>query len=310
MNFRRFLEQEKLSKFFMKKCGFISIIGKTNVGKSTFLNNFIGKKISITSKTVQTTRSNIFAVETRGKNQMVFIDTPGVHGNINKTVNKYLRKKTLENLLDIDVIIFMISGSMFTQVDQKALNLIKESKAKKLFVMNKIDLVKNKGDLFKFVDDFEHKDVFEAFLPISAEKIDGFQAVEEEVIKALPNSDFLFPEEGYKFQTINFEITEIIREKVIRNLGDELPHETAVHVERVDHKKDILEIEAEIFVSKEGQKKIVIGSNGEKIKIIGTSARRELEQKFASKVFLKLWCRVKKNWIDNQNYLESLGIKN
>ena len=179
VNFRRFLEQEKLSKFFMKKCGFISIIGKTNVGKSTFLNNFIGKKISITSKTVQTTRSNIFAVETRGKNQMVFIDTPGVHGNINKTVNKYLRKKTLENLLDIDVIIFMISGSMFTQVDQKALNLIKESKAKKLFVMNKIDLVKNKGDLFKFVDDFEHKDVFEAFLPISAEKIDGFQKVKD-----------------------------------------------------------------------------------------------------------------------------------
>ena len=225
---------------------------------------------------------------------MIFIDTPGVHGNINKTVNKHLRKKTLENLLDIDVIIFMISGSMFTQVDQKALNLIKRSKAKKLFVMNKIDLVKNKGDLFQFVDDFKHKEVFEAFLPISAEQMDGFQAVEEEIIKVLPNSDFLFPEEGYKFQTINFEITEIIREKVIRNLGDELPHETGVHVERIDHKKDIVEIEAEIFVSKEGQKKIVIGSNGEKIKIIGTSARRELEQKFASKVFLKLWCKVKK----------------
>ena len=256
MNFRRFLEQEKLSKFFMKKCGFISIIGKTNVGKSTFLNNFIGKKISITSKTVQTTRSNIFAVETRGKNQMVFIDTPGVHGNINKTVNKYLRKKTLENLLDIDVIIFMISGSMFTQVDQKALNLIKESKAKKLFVMNKIDLVKNKGDLFKFVDDFEHKDVFEAFLPISAEKIDGFQAVEEEVIKALPNSDFLFPEEGYKFQTINFEITEIIREKVIRNLGDELPHETAVHVERIDHKKTFWKLKLKYLFLKRAKRRL------------------------------------------------------
>ena len=294
----------------MKKCGYVTIIGKTNVGKSTFLNSFVGKKISITSKKSQTTRSNIYAVKSQEDVQAIFIDTPGVHKKSEKALNKILRKKPLEAIADIDVILYMVAGSHFDEIDREALEMIKKSSAKKILLINKIDLVKDKSELYKFVDSLDEKNIFEAIIPISAEKAIGLDIVMAELEKSLPDNEFFYPLEGFNFQSINFEISEIIREKVIRFLGDELPYETAIFLENMLDSKTHVDIEAIIYVARQSQKKIVIGSEGSKIKQIGTSARKDIENLLNRKVNLNLWCKVKKNWLDNPITLESLGIKN
>ena len=294
----------------MKKCGYVTIIGKTNVGKSTFLNSFVGKKISITSKKSQTTRSNIYAVKSQEDVQAIFIDTPGVHKKSEKALNKILRKKPLEAIADIDVILYMVAGSHFDEIDREALEMIKKSSAKKILLINKIDLVKDKSELYKFVDSLDEKNIFEAIIPISAEKAIGLDIVMAELGKSLPDNEFFYPLEGFNFQSINFEISEIIREKVIRFLGDELPYETAIFLENMLDSKKHVDIEAIIYVARQSQKKIVIGSEGSKIKQIGTSARKDIENLLNRKVNLNLWCKVKKNWLDNPITLESLGIKN
>ena len=292
----------------MSKCGYVTIIGKTNVGKSTFLNKFLEKKVSITANKSQTTRSNIFAIKSLKTTQIIFIDTPGIHKKSEKTINKVLRKKPAEVIHDVDVIIFMVSGTKFDDIDKESLKLANESQAKKILVINKIDLVKNKKDLFSFVQNTFNTDDFYSIVPISAKNNDGIDLVQQELEKALPDNEFFYPKE-IDFQSNMFEISEIIREKVIRLLGDELPYETAVVIELLNEKKNKFEIDANIYVSKQSQKSIVIGKNGDKIKSIGTAARVDLEKKLKKKVFLKLWCKVQKNWVNNPISLESFGIK-
>ena len=292
----------------MSKCGYVTIIGKTNVGKSTFLNKFLEKKVSITANKSQTTRSNIYAIKSLKTTQIIFIDTPGIHKKSEKTLNKVLRKKPAEVIHDVDVIIFMVSGTKFDAIDKESLDLANESHAKKILVINKIDLVKNKKELFSFVEKTFNKDDFYSIIPISAKNNDGIDLVQQELEKALPENEFFYPEE-IDFQSNTFEISEIIREKVIRLLGDELPYETAVVIELLNEKKDVFEIDANIYVSKQSQKSIVIGKSGEKIKSIGTAARIDLERKLNKKVMLKLWCKVQKNWVNNPISLESFGIK-
>ena len=292
----------------MSKCGYVTIIGKTNVGKSTFLNKFLEKKVSITANKSQTTRSNIYAIKSLKTTQIIFIDTPGIHKKSEKTINKVLRKKPAEVIHDVDVIIFMVSGTKFDDIDKESLKLANKSQAKKILVINKIDLVKNKKNLFSFVENTFNKDDFFSIVPISAKNNDGIDLVQSELEKALPDNEFFYPKE-IDFQSNVFEISEIIREKVIRLLGDELPYETAVAIELLNEKKDTFEIDANIYVSKQSQKSIVIGKNGDKIKSIGTAARVDLEKKLNKKVFLKLWCKVQKNWVNNPISLESFGIK-
>ena len=292
----------------MSKCGYVTIIGKTNVGKSTFLNKFLEKKVSITANKSQTTRSNIYAIKSLKTTQIIFIDTPGIHKKSEKTINKVLRKKPAEVIHDVDVIIFMVSGTKFDAIDKESLDLANESHAKKILVINKIDLVKNKKELFSFVEKTFNKDDFYSIIPISAKNNDGIDLVQQELEKALPENEFFYPDE-IDFQSNTFEISEIIREKVIRLLGDELPYETAVVIELLNEKKDVFEIDANIYVSKQSQKSIVIGKSGDKIKSIGTAARIDLERKLNKKVMLKLWCKVQKNWVNNPISLESFGIK-
>ena len=292
----------------MSKCGYVTIIGKTNVGKSTFLNKFLEKKVSITANKSQTTRSNIYAIKSLETTQIIFIDTPGIHKKSEKTINKVLRKKPAEVIHDVDVIIFMVSGTKFDAIDKESLDLANESHAKKILVINKIDLVKNKKELFSFVEKTFNKNDFYSIIPISAKNNDGIDLVQQELEKALPENEFFYPDE-IDFQSNTFEISEIIREKVIRLLGDELPYETAVVIELLNEKKDVFEIDANIYVSKQSQKSIVIGKSGDKIKSIGTAARIDLERKLNKKVMLKLWCKVQKNWVNNPISLESFGIK-
>ena len=294
----------------MTKCGYVTIIGKTNVGKSTFLNNFLEEKVSITSSKSQTTRSNIFAVRTSKDLQTIFIDTPGIHKKNDKALNKILRKKPGEVIHDVDVIIFMVAGTKFDDIDQECFELMKTSDAKKILVINKIDLVKHKHDLYEFVTKHFGDFSFDAVIPMCSEKSEGIEIVEQELNNLMPENDFFYPDGEFNFQSETFEISEIIREKVIRLLGDELPYETAVALDTFDRNANEVSIGATIFVLKESQKKIVIGKDGSKIKAIGVSARKDLEKKLDSKVVLNLWCKVKKNWVNNPITLESLGIKN
>ena len=294
----------------MTKCGYVTIIGKTNVGKSTFLNNFLEEKVSITSSKSQTTRSNIFAVRTSKDLQTIFIDTPGIHKKNDKALNKILRKKPGEVIHDVDVVIFMVAGTKFDDIDQECFELMKTSDAKKILVINKIDLVKHKPDLYEFVTNHFGDFSFDAVIPMCAEKSEGIEIVEQELNNLMPENDFFYPDGEFNFQSETFEISEIIREKVIRLLGDELPYETAVALDTFNRNANEVSIGATIFVLKESQKKIVIGKDGSKIKAIGVSARKDLEKKLDSKVVLNLWCKVKKNWVNNPITLESLGIKN
>ena len=204
----------------------------------------------------------------------------------------------------------MISGSKFDELDAETLNLIKKSNSKKILLINKIDLVKDKSELFEFVKHFEHKEIFDSIIPLSALKNDGIDIVEKEIESLLPENDFFYDSNNFNFQSFSFEISEIIREKVIRYLGDELPYETAVQIESMNEKDDEIDINALILVSRQSQKKIVIGTKGEKIKQIGTSARKEIKEILKKKVRLELWCKVKKNWLNDPVTLESLGIKN
>ena len=294
----------------MNRCGYISIIGKTNVGKSTLLNSIFDKKVSITSKTSQTTRSNIYAIKNINNSQAIFIDTPGIHSKTNKALNKILRKKPKEVLNDVDLILFIISGSKFDELDEETFKLVKDSAPKKVLLINKIDLLKNKTELFEFVNNFKEKEIFDSIIPISALKKDGIDIVKKEIETLLPENDFFYSSEDFNFQSFEFEISEIIREKVIRYLGDELPYETAVKIEQFEDTKEILNVSALIIVSRSSQKKIVVGSNGEKIKQIGTAARKEIEAIMKKRARLDLWCKVKKNWLNDPVTLESLGIKN
>ena len=294
----------------MNRCGYISIIGKTNVGKSTLLNSIFDKKVSITSKTSQTTRSNIYAIKNINNSQAIFIDTPGIHSKTNKALNKILRKKPKEVLNDVDLILFIISGSKFDELDEETFKLVKDSAPKKVLLINKIDLLKNKTELFEFVNSFKEKEIFDSIIPISALKKDGIDIVKREIETLLPENDFFYSSEDFNFQSFEFEISEIIREKVIRYLGDELPYETAVKIEQFEDTKEILNVSALIIVSRSSQKKIVVGSNGEKIKQIGTAARKEIEAIMKKRARLDLWCKVKKNWLNAPVTLESLGIKN
>ena len=294
----------------MKKSGYIAIIGKTNVGKSTILNSLSGKKVTITSKKPQTTRSNIFSMITTNETQMIFIDTPGFHKQNKKRLNKELSKRPKEALENIDVVIAVVAGTKFDRTDKKAFEILENVNSNKILVINKIDLVKNKKDLFPFTEKLNKEMQFDAIVPVSATKNDGVEILLKEIKNYLPEGDFLFPDAGFNFQSRAFEISEIIREKVIRLLGDELPYESAVFIDEIEDQKDLVKQKGSIIVAKNSQKTIVIGKKGEKIKSIGTAARKELENYFVKKVYLELWCKVQKNWTDNSKILDGLGIKN
>ena len=226
----------------MKRSGYIAIIGKTNVGKSTILNSLSGKKVTITSKKPQTTRSNIFSMITINDTQMVFIDTPGLHKQNKKRLNKELSKRPKEALENIDLVIAVVAGTKFDKTDKKAFEIIENVNSKKILVINKIDLVKNKKDLFPFTEKLNEEMQFDAIVPVSATKNNGVEILLKEIKNYLPEGDFLFPDEGFNFQSIAFEISEIIREKVIRLLGDELPYESAVIVDEIDDQKDLVKL--------------------------------------------------------------------
>ncbi|MFL2727558.1 MAG: GTPase Era [Gammaproteobacteria bacterium] len=289
-------------------CGYISIIGKPNVGKSTILNHILGKKISITSRKSQTTRNNILGIKTVKNKQMIFADTPGLHIKSSKVMNRVLNKSAASLIEDSDIVLFVIQRASMQELDHLVLEKIKESQSKTICVINKSDQVDDKNKLLPLIAQLNEAYNFLDIIPISAINNEGINELERLILKYLPENKHIYKDEDTSVNKDEFMISEIIREKIIRFLGDELPHDTFVKLEHFKDEEDITKIHAVIYVARQTQKQIVIGQKGEVLKRIGTQARIDLEKFYNKKVFLKTWVKVKKNWNTDSDYLQSLGI--
>jgi len=292
-------------------CGYVSIIGKPNVGKSTIINSILNKKVSITSRKSQTTRNNIIGFTTQGNKQMILIDTPGMHIKSQKTMNKILNKSAQSIIEDSDIILFVIQRLSLDKEDELIIEKIKETDQKVICVINKIDQIENKNKLLPFIEKLSSFKVFHEILPISAKTKDGINQLESIIMSNLPENMHIYSQDDFVIQDGGeFMISELIREKIIRKLGDELPHDIFVEINIFDKKDNVTEIHATIFVNRKSQKQIVIGAKGEVLKNIGTEARIEIEKYLDSKVFLKTWVKVKKNWNTDSGFINSLGVGN
>lgn len=293
----------------ISKCGFIAIVGRPNVGKSTLLNIVLQKKISITSDKPQTTRSQVLGIKTVGPIQEVYIDTPGIHNAEKRAMNRYMNRLASSVIVDADIIVFMIDATRWQEDDELILEKIKHSKGPVILAINKVDKLKNKALLFPLIEKLQAKFGFTHIIPMSATSGENIAALESEIIALLPEGPHLFPDEQITDKTPRFQVSEIIREKLIRATGEEIPYSTNVEIESYKDEEKLLSISAIIWVEREGQKPIVIGIGGERLKAIGTQARKDIERLFDKKVFLRLWVKVKDNWTDDDRILKSLGYE-
>ena len=290
-------------------CGYISIIGKPNVGKSTILNSILDKKVSITSRKSQTTRNNILGIKTENNKQMIFIDTPGMHIKSKRTMNKILNKSAQGIIEDSDIILFVIQRLSIDNEDEMILKKLQQTSQKTICVINKIDQVDNKNKFLPFIEKISSMHPFDEIILVSAKTKDGLDNLISIIKNNLPENNHIY-DNNFKIENDqdSFMFSELIREKIIRKLGDELPHDTFVEIDLIEDKEDIVEIHATIYVSRKSQKQIVIGSGGEVLKQIGKQSRLEIEKHLNKKVFLKTWVKVKKNWNTDSGFIQSLGV--
>ncbi|WP_101775461.1 GTPase Era [Pasteurella oralis] len=289
-------------------CGFIAIVGRPNVGKSTLLNKILGQKISITSRKAQTTRHRIVGIHTEGAYQAVYVDTPGLHIEEKRAINRLMNRAASSAIGDVDLIIFVVDGTHWNEDDEMVLNKLRAAKASVVLAINKIDNIKNKEEMLPFITELTAKFNFAHVVPISAEKGKNIDELEKIVRNSLREGEHHFPEEYITDRSQRFMASEIIREKLMRFTGDELPYSVTVEIEQFKlNERGTYEINGLILVERDGQKKMVIGNKGQKIKQIGTEARADMERLFDNKVHLELWVKVKSGWADDERALRSLG---
>ena len=289
-------------------CGFIAIVGRPNVGKSTLLNKILGQKISITSRKAQTTRHRIVGIKTEGAYQEIYVDTPGLHIEEKRAINRLMNRAASSAITDVDLVIFVVDGTHWNDDDEMVLNKLRKTKVPVVLAINKIDNIKNKDDLLPFITEITQKFNFADIVPISAEKGNNLDAIEKIVRKSLRPGVHHFPEDYVTDRSQRFMASEIIREKLIRFMGEELPYSVTVEIEQFKvNERGTYEINGLILVERDGQKKIVIGRKGEKLKKIGTEARLDMERLFDNKLHLELWVKVKSGWADDERALRSLG---
>ncbi|MBU1617962.1 MAG: GTPase Era [Gammaproteobacteria bacterium] len=287
--------------------GLVAIVGRPNVGKSTLLNQLIGQKVSITSRKPQTTRHRIVGIDTQDNYQTVYVDTPGLHIEEKRAINRLMNKAAASTILDVELIIFVVEGTRWTDDDQMVLNRLIAAKKPVLLVVNKVDLYKDKEDLLPHLQWLGSQLEFQQIIPLSAEKGTNVQTLRELVQKQLPPCEFFFPEEYVTDRSSRFMASEIVREKLMRFLGDELPYAVTVEIERFKWEEKHYHIAALVLVERDTQKQMVIGKKGERIKTIATEARKDMETLFEQPVFLQVWVKVKSGWADDERALRSLG---
>ncbi|TWX56901.1 GTPase Era [Colwellia hornerae] len=291
-----------------KHCGLIAIVGRPNVGKSTLLNSLLGQKISITSRKPQTTRHRILGILTEENKQAVLVDTPGLHSDEKRAINRLMNRAASSSIAEVELVVFLVEGTHWTTDDELVLSKIKKSGARCILVINKIDNVQDKESLLPHLQKLGEKHDFSDIVPISAAKGDNVDTIRQLCLSSLPAGDFWFPDDYVTDRSSRFMASEIIREKLIRFTGDELPYSTTVEVEQFKmDEKGIIHINALILVERKSQKRMVIGNGGERLKTIGQEARRDMEALFEQKVFLETWVKVKSGWADDERALRSLG---
>lgn len=293
----------------LSKSGYVAIVGRPNVGKSTLLNALIGKKISIISPKPQTTRQQILGVKTEGAMQIVFIDTPGIHQAQKRAMNRYMNRLANAVMLDADVNVFMVEATRWDKDDEHVLQKIISADVPAILVINKIDKLKDKKLILPLIEKFHAKFHFAHIIPMSVLRKENIDSLEKILIDMLPEGPHLFPTEQVTDKSVRFQVGEVIREKLIRATEQELPYTTTVVVESVEEEDKLTKINAVIWVEREGQKPIVIGKGGERLKSIGTAARKEITTLLGKKVFLRLWVKVKSDWTDDEHALNSLGFE-
>ena len=290
-----------------KKFGFVSISGRTNVGKSTLINSLIEKKIAITSRKPQTTRNRILGISTNQKSQIVYLDTPGFHTGYKRALNKYMNKLAKHCYEEVDLVVFVVDRFKWLKEENDTLNNLKQLNKPIILAINKIDRLENKEELLPFIKDIQQKFNFLAVVPISALRKNNLENLTDEIEKELPEGPFHFPEDSVTEFSENFFISEIIREKAINRLGDELPYRLNVGIDKVEKKRGLITIYANIIVESSSQKGIILGKGGSMIKAIGTSARKDLEAEMKRKINLQLFVKVSKKWTNNLNLMNKFG---
>lgn len=289
------------------RCGFVTLLGRPNVGKSTLINALLGRKLCITSRRPQTTRHRILGIKNNPGNQLIFVDTPGVHAARKREINAVLNRTSQSSIEGVDLVALVISAKGWTPADEVPLKWVKDRACPLLLIINKIDRLAKKSDLLPLIGHSSGMAEFSNIVPVSATRGTHMDILEKQIISLMPASPAGFPSDQLTDRSERFMASEFIREQLFNQLGQELPYSTAVQIDSFERDKKILRIGAVILVERPGQKGIVIGKQGERLKQVGSQARKSLEAYFDSKVYLELWVKLKQDWTDSAHALRLLG---
>jgi GTPase len=289
------------------KCGYVAIVGQPNVGKSTLMNYLLGVKLSITSRKPQTTRHQILGINTVDDTQIVYVDTPGMHLGETKAMNRYLNRAAKAALYDVDLVVFMVSSLHWDKQDIAVLDAIKKLNKPTILVINKVDKIKAKAELLPHMEKLAKLYDFEKIMPLCAKDPEIVKSFERQLLDYIPEGVHQFEPDQLTDRNDRFIASEIIREKLMRGLGNELPYAITVTIDAFEEDEKLIKISAIIWVERDGQKQIVIGKKGEKLKVVSTDSRLDMETYYEKKVFLKTWVKIKKGWSDDERILNQLG---
>lgn len=290
------------------RCGAVAIIGRPNVGKSTYLNHAIGQKISITSRKPQTTRHQILGVKTVDTTQIIYVDTPGLQANPDRALNRGMNKSVLRAISEVDVLLFLVEAGKWTEADQNVLKMVQQTRVPTILIINKIDKLDDRSALLPYIEQLSAQHTFDEVIPTIARTGENIESVEAAILRFLPEGVHWFPEDQVTDRSMRFIAAELIREKLFRRLGDELPYRLTVTIDQFKEEAGLTHIMATIWVERQGQKKIVIGKKGAGLKAVGEQARQELESMLEQKVFLETWVKVREKWSDDVRALTQFGL--
>lgn len=288
--------------------GLVAVVGRPNVGKSTLINALVGYKVSIVSDRPQTTRHRILGIHTEEAGQIVFVDTPGLHGDQKRAINRYMNRAARGALSEVQLAALVIEAGQWREADEAAFQvLLEEPDLPRILIINKVDKIADKGELLPFIAKVSEGRGFAEVFPVSARRNSGLADLRRSLIRLLPESEPLYGEDEVTDRSERFLAAELVREQVMRQLGAEVPYATTVTIDKFADEGKMLRIAATVHVEREGQKAIVIGAGGERMRSIGQGARIAMEKQFGRKVFLQLWCKVREAWSDDEAALRGFG---
>ena len=289
------------------RAGYVAIVGRPNVGKSTLMHALIEQKVSITSRKPQTTRHHILGIKTLSETQILFVDTPGIHSNQKRAINRYMNRAAQSVIADVDVTVMLVDRHIFTADDEMILQRIQKSGCHLILAINKVDRIRQQQEILPIIAALKERVGNRNIVPISASRKENLDALLGVIESSLPASPFYFPPEEVTDRSEKFLVAELVREKLMRQFGEELPYATTIQLERFEAQAKVIQIDATIFVERMGQRAILIGAGGNKLKRVGIDARRDIEKLLDHQVMLRLWVKVKRGWSDDERALRSLG---